>query len=150
MSTKVTSYEQALAFNNARIFGALAKHGVATVKVSYDGSGDSGQLNHPTFHNKDDEEIHPDLGDATYYRRLPGRYDLKANRLLADTFEKVPRATLESVIENVCWDLLQKEHGGWEINEGGQGEFTFDVEERTLSLHHEDNIVEVQVSEHTF
>src|SRR3546814_8041154 len=32
----------------------------------------------------------------------------------------------------MCYDLLESKHGGWENNEGGYGEFTFDVAAGTI------------------
>jgi hypothetical protein len=34
--------------------------------------------------------------------------------------------------------------GGWEINEGSQGTFTIDLEEKTIELEYTENIYETQ------
>ena len=39
-------------------------------------------------------------------------------------------------VENWCYQQLEENFGGWEINEGSQGEFQFDFNEKTVTLSH--------------
>jgi hypothetical protein len=39
-------------------------------------------------------------------------------------------------IEEWCYKELEENFGGWEINEGSQGEFQFDFNEKTVTLSH--------------
>ena len=48
-----------------------------------------------------------------------------------DNGEPVP-----SQIEDWCYKELEENFGGWEINEGSQGEFQFDFNEKTVILQH--------------
>jgi hypothetical protein len=41
---------------------------------------------------------------------------------------------LPEAAEELCYGYLEQEHGGWENNDGGQGEFTFNVAERRIEL----------------
>jgi len=43
--------------------------------------------------------------------------------------EKAPENILD-----LCYDLLQRNYGGWEINEGSQGSFHLDFDEKTITL----------------
>ena len=45
-------------------------------------------------------------------------------------------------VENWCYQQLEENFGGWEINEGSQGEFQFDFNEKTVILSHAYNIEE--------
>ena len=45
-------------------------------------------------------------------------------------------------IEEWCYQELEENFGGWEINEGSQGEFQFDFNEKTVILSHAYNIEE--------
>ena len=40
------------------------------------------------------------------------------------------------LIEDWCSTELESLHGGWEINEGSEGYFTFNLEDRTIELYH--------------
>jgi hypothetical protein len=46
------------------------------------------------------------------------------------------------VVEEWCYQQLEENFGGWEINEGSQGEFQFDFNEKTVILSHTYNIEE--------
>jgi len=41
---------------------------------------------------------------------------------------------MSEVIEEITYDLLGAEHGGWEIDHGAFGDVTFDVDERSITL----------------
>lgn len=47
-----------------------------------------------------------------------------------------------SSVEDWCYNQLENQHGGWEINEGSQGTFTFNMKNKTVSLEHEFNTQE--------
>ena len=53
-----------------------------------------------------------------------------------DNGEPVP-----SQIEDWCYKELEENFGGWEINEGSQGEFQFDFNEKTVVLAHTYNTI---------
>lgn len=45
--------------------------------------------------------------------------------------ERVPKW-----VEDWCYEILERLHGGWEINEGSDGSFFFDLENKTIELEH--------------
>jgi hypothetical protein len=45
-------------------------------------------------------------------------------------------------VEEWCYQQLEENFGGWEINEGSQGEFQFDFNEKTVILSHAYNVEE--------
>jgi hypothetical protein len=52
------------------------------------------------------------------------------------------RVPVPTEVENWCYQQLEENFGGWEINEGSQGEFQFDFNEKTVILSHTYNIEE--------
>ena len=44
--------------------------------------------------------------------------------------------TSPGAVEEWCYQQLEENFGGWEINEGSQGEFQFDFNEKTVILSH--------------
>ena len=54
-----------------------------------------------------------------------------------ENFESVP-----SAIEDWCYTQLENNFGGWEINEGSNGEFIFNFKEMTIELKHTYNTEE--------
>ena len=108
--------------NKALVFNALAAAGITIVTVSFDGYGDSGQI----------ESIEAQADGKVL--DLP-RADLEINAPIWGKRE--PEGQVISVavaIEKLAYDFLSDVHSGWENNEGAYGEFTFDVGERTISL----------------
>lgn len=118
------AYEQRAAelhpANKASLFAALAGAGIVKVTVTFDGYGDSGQI--------DNVELN---GDAATLPDIPvelARTDFGST--------EVERRTepLNEAIETFCYALLESTHGGWENNDGAYGEFVFDVVAGTIML----------------
>jgi hypothetical protein len=124
--------------NKAALFDALAKAGVTRVVVSFDGSGDSGQI----------ESIDAFAGDNTV--------DLPAAQIElaypADNRGGLNRTThtVQDAIETLAYDMLEEEHDGWENNDGAFGEFTFDVKERSVTLGYNERFSDSTYHEHIF
>jgi hypothetical protein len=49
---------------------------------------------------------------------------------------------LTSDMENIGYEVLELFHGGWEINEGSNGQMTFNFEDQTFTVNHYQNIEE--------
>ena len=108
--------------NKASLLAALAAAGVTSVVVTFDGSGDSGQI----------ENLEVKAGDA--FVDLP---DTPVEIARTEFFcENVDRRTepLREALESVCYMILEAKHGGWENNEGAYGEFMFDVAADSITL----------------
>lgn len=103
---------EANAVNKTAVFTALAAASITQVTVMFDGGGDSGQIDEITARAGDDKADIPDAEIRFDDRPLP----------------------LKEAIEHLCFDYLSQEHGGWENNDGGQGDFTFHVAEMRIEL----------------
>jgi len=58
--------------------------------------------------------------------------------------------TVHEAIETLVYDFLRQTHGGWEINDGAYGEFTFDVAERTIKLDYNERYTSSENFSHEF
>ena len=95
---------------------------LSTAVVTFDGYGDSGQI----------EDIDARAGDDKI--DLP---DLSVTLTLARSGSTEPVTKIMSLaeaIESMAYDFLERTHPGWEINDGADGEFVFDVASRTITL----------------
>lgn len=108
----------------SQIFRALKIYGIKTVKVDYDGSGDSGDIHSFEVEPKKREEM--------------------LDEPLGETGK-----TIKQLIEQICWDGLESEESGWEINEGSYGSVTFDVAEQTIELDHNERVIDIANRTHT-
>ena len=92
--------------------------------VTYNGSGDSGDF---CF-----EEADP---DAETWLKISG----------VSTDKYSPRSLLEMAATAVC-----VEHEGWENNDGGYGEVTFDFTTQEITVDHSQAYTEHDQSSHTY
>ncbi len=124
--------------NKATLFAALGAAGITRVVLTFDGGGDSGQTeNIEAFAGNDLR----DLPDATVELR-----DLLFR-------EGEPRALsqpLADAIETLAYACLEQKHCGWENNEGGYGEFVFDVAEGTITLDYNERFESSENYTHEF
>ena len=127
-----------LATNKANLFDALQAAGTTRVEVRFDGSGDSGQIEEIIARTG---EVPVDMPDGTVAISVP----------LGDgSGLKHLTLTIADAIERLAYDFLEETHGGWEINEGAFGDFTFDVEGRTIQLDYNERIETSEYSGHTW
>ena len=114
--------QEALAPNKAALFDALAAANVETLVVTFDGCGDSGQIESVAAHTGEAEVAMPETAITIASPRGDGSgLDHRA-------------MPIAEAVETLVYDLLEIAHPGWEINEGSYGEFTFAVANREIRL----------------
>ena len=109
--------------NRTAVFDSLTTLGITAVQVEFDGYGDSGQIESTTAFSG---EASTELGDAVVQAYNEAR---EAGRPLT-----VTSTPLREAIEDLCYAFLEQEHEGWEIDDGGNGRFEFNVAERAITL----------------
>lgn len=123
--------------NKDAIMAVLAKADIATVCVSFDGCGDSGQIEHVEVQGRT-SSLPPDNVELG----------------VVDDFNETTVATrpmpLAEAIETMVYRLLAREHGGWEDGEGAYGECTFDVHAGTIVLDFNARFTDVENFTHTY
>ena len=124
--------------NRAVLFDALAAAGVTLIVVTFDGYGDSGQI----------ENIEAKAGDAVV--AMPAG-DVEIAEAIWDQPEPNHcTVSIADAIERLAYDLLERTHCGWENNDGAYGDFTFDVAERTITLDYNERYTASEYSQHVF
>ena len=137
--------------NKVALANAVKPLGVTRIEVEFSGSSDSGQV----------DEIH-----YYVYKTLANNADTIKKTLVQEakvtdsttwseakkewvTTTKCP--TIEELVEQICYDLLSANHGGWEINEGSYGEFVFSFgKSNKIDLTFNQRIESVETSEETY
>jgi hypothetical protein len=121
--------------NKAAVFDALATAGINTVNVTFDGEGDSGQIENILADGSAEiPEIQVELQQTGWGT---GKIDSS-------------QSTLREAIETLCYDYLSQEHDGWENNDGAFGEFIFSVAAKTIELEFNGRFSDVHTSSHAF
>jgi len=130
------------------LFDTLQETRVASIEVTFDGCGDSGQIESVTYEDHRGKELsEPKLVVKGSFTGKTHEWDDKKK-----TFVEVggSEGKVRDIVEQVCYDKLQASHGGWEINEGSYGTFHFDVLNRKVNLEYNERIEEVRSSEESF
>lgn len=111
--------------NKIALFDALAASGITQVTVSFDGYGDSGQI----------EDISA-VGAGGGHMALPETEIRIATTSWGNAEITEHRMAVREAVEQLTYDCLAQTHPGWENNDGAYGEFTFDVAARVITLEH--------------
>jgi len=128
-----------LPLNKAALFEALAAAGITTAIITFDGSGDAGQVEEVAAYAGDDQPQDLPNGPVEYKEIGFGAAE--------PTTSTVP---VRDVMENLAYALLSQTHGGWEDGDGAHGEFTFDVAARSIRLGFHERYTETNYHEHEF
>jgi hypothetical protein len=124
--------------NKAALFDLLAAADITHVVVSFDGYGDSGQIEH----------MEAKRGDVTV--AIPDA-QIEIARAVWDQDEpERQRVAGTDVLEQFVYDLLEDTHYGWEDGDGACGDFTFDVAARKITLDYNERYTETQNFRHVF
>ena len=113
---------EANTLNKTSVFETLAAASITSVTVTFNGEGDSGQIEDITAYTNDKPSPLPDI--RIEIQSVPwgsGKLDSS-------------QCTLRNAIETLCYGYLEQYQGGWENNDGAFGEFAFDVPKRAIEL----------------
>ena len=135
--------------HNAKLlFDTLEQTRVASIEVTFDGCGDSGQINDIIFKDHRDKELScPKLVVKGSHLGHQHQWDEKKKE-----FVEVGggEGDVSAIVEEICYDRLGAYHGGWEINEGSYGTFNFDVLNRKIELEFNERVESVRSSSESF
>lgn len=124
--------------NKFRLFDGLTAAGITHVTVSFDGYGDSGQI----------ESVSACAGETEV--GFPQTQIAYAALTWDDSEVEMRELSLEDVVEQLTYDLLADTHGGWENNDGAYGEFCFDAAARCIHLEFNERFTSSELFTHNF
>lgn len=124
--------------NKEILFDLLESHGVEAVTVTFDGGGDSGQI----------DEI--DVSDEVAGLRVKGAKVSNGRVWSPEGFKESYKhdPTVRDMIKSFCYGALETLYGGWENNDGAFGEFRFLVKERVVGFDFNQRYTESELHEH--
>lgn len=125
-----------LSHNRTVLLEELRKAGAATAVISYSGYGDSGNANEIQILDAGGQKISGD--QVVSIMREDGRYvdgQWQSTHALTDM-------SLHDALDVFGDRAVGHYHAGYENNEGGAGEITFDCMAGTVCLAHRDHYVE--------
>ena len=126
--------------NRDALLEGLRRAGIAVLVVTYDGYGDSGQFN--------DWQATLATGGTVDLGTVATDVCVSIERPFDDLTTEVEFMPLTEAIESFCYNTLEFHHDGYESNEGGNGEFTFDVATGIAGLVHNDVVIDHDTTTH--
>lgn len=126
--------------NRESILRCLKENNFRKVRVYYCGSGDSGGIEDVDIEGLKGKE------PRVKFVQVKTAWDADAerwNETLGET-----EISLSDAVREHCYDLLSREHGGWENDSGGSGEFVFDPESDKIHWTHNEYYTQTNTSEH--
>lgn len=124
--------------NKAKLLNTLALSGVTHVVVTFDGYGDSGQI----------ENVEVRAGDTDI--AMPSATIEIAKAIWGQTEPERSSVSLAMAVETLAYGVLEKTHCGWEINDGAYGDIIFDVAAHTVMLDYNERYTATENHTHTF
>lgn len=134
-----------LAENKAEILEAMKAIGAARATVTYSGSGDEGQFDQPEFVKADGTAINAEEAMVNL-KATVGVWVSGESKWENKEWEG--EVDLNEALSDLCHDLVQDRHGGWENNEGGCGSLQVLVEGGKFRLEHSNYYIETEYSEY--
>ncbi|WP_414462476.1 DUF6878 family protein [Hyphomicrobium sp. DY-1] len=108
-------------FKLAAILDAARTMGLIEIHIAYDGMGDEGNIDEISGFKPSNRDAQVDLAGA-----IPcDPVDLTAPQII--TVGDRTYQALNDLIEDYGWDIINTQHGGFEINDGGFGEILITV-----------------------
>jgi hypothetical protein len=124
--------------NKAVLLNALTLAGVTQVVVTFDGYGDSGQIENVEVRAGDNDIAMPaasiEITEAVWGQSEPERSTV----------------SLATAIESLAYDVLERTHCGWENNDGAYGDIIFDVAEHRITLDYNERYTSSENYTHIF
>jgi uncharacterized protein DUF6878 len=124
--------------NRAALLAALTTANITHVIVTFDGYGDSGQV----------ESIEAKHDD--FIVKLPAAEVAWSAVVWGASAHEHIRIPLREAIESIVYDCLAETHQGWELSDGAFGEVTFDVARRAITLDYNERFTDSEHSQHVF
>lgn len=137
--------------NKAALVEAIRPIGLTRIEVDFNGSGDSGQVDEVRYFigKKEPEDLETIKRTLVQQAKINDSTNWSDDKKEWVTTTKSP--TIEELVEQICYDLLSANHGGWEINEGSFGEFVFSFgKSNKIDLTFNQRVESVETTEETY
>lgn len=133
--------------NKELAFDLMKEHGITTITVNFNGEGDDGQIEDIYVDDKVNE--HNDfLGKQLEGVRISN--GLRGGPNGPEVIWREGPCDVRTLLESVCYSVLEQEYGGWENNDGAYGTFVFDGDKRKVALEMNTRYTEVNTENKVF
>ena len=129
----------------------MESRAIDQIKITFDGCGDSGQFEEPEYYRKGNTKKSKLIQVTIDDKETTGFMVNNGMRFEDGKWvDNLVPGNLRDLVEDVFYRILEAEHGGWEINEGSFGTFTYDVFADEITLEFNERYQEVRESTETY
>lgn len=133
--------------NKALLINLMKEHNIHQINVTFDGCGDSGQMEDVTLIGENGEEIE---NDSLIGKACEVCYSHQIYSSGTWSYEKYSRQeTIRELAEEVAFKPLEDHFGGWEINEGAYGTVVINAD-GTGTIDYNQRVVDVEQDSASF
>jgi hypothetical protein len=124
--------------NKVTLFSALERAVVTKIVITFDGYGDSGQI----------EDVQAKAGDDDI--TMPNAMIEFATTVWGQPEPERSSVTVATAVESLTYDALERTHGCWENNDGAYGAIIFDVADYSITLDYNERYTASENYMHSF
>lgn len=143
-SKKIT-VDEYMDCNKEILFDLMIRAGFQKFSIYFDGGGDDGQVN--------EIECMPSTGSSKFLERKVEGAKIIAHKSWSNGFPSIQwknDPTIKEIIEDISYNVLEGQFGGWENDDGSCGEFVIDATKRKVELTMKARYYEYDVSNYNF
>lgn len=103
-------------------------HGIVSISVQFDGSGDSGQIDGVAFYKQGHVHFNPEGLNITFWKTQGNVWD-PATKQWTQPEPKLEEHPVKVMVEQHVYDLLERTDIDWYNNYGGYGSWEWSAED---------------------
>jgi hypothetical protein len=137
--------------NKSSLVTAVKLLGITRIEAEFSGGGDSGQIDEVRYFAGKQRISDVDSIKKTIVVEASIRDSTTYCETKKEWVTTTRSPNIEELVEQICYDLLEANHGGWEINEGSYGEFVFNFGKgNKIDLTFNQRVESVETTEETY
>lgn len=137
--------------NKAALITAVKPFRITRIEAEFSGGGDSGQIDEVRYFAGKQRISDVDPIKKTIVVEASIRDSSTYCETKKEWVTTTRSPNIEELVEQICYDLLEANHGGWEINEGSYGEFVFNFGKgNKIDLTFNQRVESVETTEETY
>jgi hypothetical protein len=129
--------------NKETLLRLMKENGIHQIDIKFDGSGDEGQFEFITLFDENECEIEDDTVLDIQCEVIHSSMRFSDNEWVCETYTKEER--LNELAEMVCYDPLEENYGGWELNDGSYGTVSL-YADGTGSIECNERVIDINLS----